>query len=269
MSDGVVPTKTDLKSVFSIKSIIQTSSIAQIYKGTLRSNENFEVIIKRSLRSRCLSKEIQYMERAHRICPEHCLPVIYKSSCKKYVNFAIPKFGVSLYDFMVNRRKVLNLEEAKIIFKQVFACLKKLVDHNLYHLDVKEENILVDPETLQVKIIDFGCSSETPIFNKQLVGSKEFCSPEVYTGESNFKNISKHDVWSLGVTIISSMTGNTPYESMDGLLHGDEEFRIRSGHNADVVFTRELKFLLSCMLEINYEERISFDSLGKTAFFRS
>lgn len=255
-----------LKQLFSIKKIIQSSSIAQIYAAIDRQTGQ-EVIVKRSLKSKCLTEEIQFMELAHKIAPEFCLPVIHKSYCKKYVNFAIPKFGMSLYDFMVQRNRVLGLEEARVIFRQVLTCLAALQQHNLYHLDIKEENILVDPASLKIKLIDFGCSSNLPIFSQNLVGSKEFCAPEIYIGESNFKSIKKHDVWSLGVTMISSMTGNTPYDQIENLISGEEDFEIQCG-NVDEIFTCELKFLLTCMLELNYERRISLDNLKKSKFFQ-
>ena len=272
--------RSTLKQIFSIKSIIQTSTIAQIYNAVERSTST-PCIIKRSLRSKVMSQEIDFIEQAYQACPEHCLPIIYKQSCKKYVNFAIPKFGMSLYDFMVERNEVLSQEECKVVFRQVVDCLEKLQKNGIFHLDIKEENILICPKTFQVKLIDFGCSVSSEGLhglncngrngqNKttSIVGSKEFCSPEIFLGCSSQKSLPKHDVWSLGVTIVSSMTGDTPYESMGALLKGEEEFRLKNGQEADFIFDQELQYLLSCMLEVNPHERISFGELRKTEFFR-
>ena len=258
----------ELKRKYSIKSIIQSSSIAQIYSAIDRETHQ-EVIIKRSLRSRCLAQEINFIERAHKICPETTLPIIYKQECSKYVVFVIPKFGKSLYDFMISRNRVLTLQEAQIVFQQILDCLTKLQVNSIYHLDIKEENILIDPNTYQVKLIDFGCSVAVPVSSRKIVGSREFCSPEIFLGQSNASSLKKHDVWSFAVAMISSMTGDTPYTDISKLVKGEENFEIKSSKNltVDEIFSCELRFLLSCMLDMDPNKRISFSDLGKSKFF--
>ena len=256
--------KSTVKKMYSIRSLIKQSSHAQIYNAVDRKT-NQKVILKRYLKSHFETKELYFTEMAYRICPEYCLPVSFKQDDKKYFTFVIPKYGMSLYDFMIYRGTVLNLEESKFVFQQVLKCLIKLQNVGLYHLDIKEENILIDPKTFNIKIIDFGCSSELPIFTKKIVGSKEFCSPEIISGESHYTNVKKHDVWSLGVTIISAMTGNTPYNKIEDIMTGEEDFEILA--DIDEIFDDELKGILGLMLDLDPERRVSFRKLAKTSFF--
>ena len=45
---------------------------------------------------------------------------------------------------------------ARIIFGQVVKTVKKCFNQGIVHGDIKDENILINPATLEIKIIDFG-----------------------------------------------------------------------------------------------------------------
>lgn len=257
-------TKHYIKLKYKIRSLVKQSNHAQIYKAIHRETGQ-KVIIKRYLTAHFDTKELYFTELAYKVCPEYCLPVMYKNIDSKYLTFIIPEYGMSLYDFMLFRSQVLSLKEARYVFKQVVKCLLKLQHFGLYHLDIKEENILIDPKTFKIKLIDFGCSSELPAFHKNIVGSKEFCAPEIYDGRSDFSNLRKHDVWSLAVTIISSMTGNTPYQNIEDIISGEEDFEIKA--DVDRTFSRDLKDLLCLMMDLDPERRLSFRRVLKHEFF--
>ena len=154
---------------------------------------------------------------------------------REYIILVIPKFGLSLFEYICGLKRCLSFKETRIIYRQVAEALKTLQDRNFYHLDVKEENILVDPVTLKIKLIDFGVSRRSPIPEFETnIGSKEFCSPEVYCNLSNDNSIAKHDVWSLGVTIYSSLSGRLAYHHVKELI-GERYVKNRSKSNAILV----------------------------------
>ena len=50
------------------------------------------------------------------------------------------------------------------------------------HRDVKDENILLNSKTMQVKLIDFGCGTRLRDANyTEFAGTPEFYPPEWYT----------------------------------------------------------------------------------------
>lgn len=255
--------KQILKTSYSLKKLTHSSAGTQIWEGISRHTLE-PVIIKRCLKSKTLPirrpltkiyktkdrvyfhyDEATILKKAHQACPEFTLPVLEKFECSKYLIFVQPKFGVSLYNFMIERKQSLNIEEATIIFTQVIQALSILQGNNnyyqsnseIYHLDVKEENILIDPETLQIKLIDFGCSSIGPLSPEMSrmigskIGSREFCAPELYLGKSQESTIAKHDVWSLAMTIVSAMTGKTLYSQIQR-DHPNFSFSSSSGKNS-------------------------------------
>ncbi|PWA22462.1 serine/threonine-protein kinase pim-2-like [Gambusia affinis] len=71
-----------------------------------------------------------------------------------------PMFAEDLLVFLKERGGCLNEKEAKIILKQLVEAALYLQNANIFHRDIKVENILIETTTegLQVYLIDFGLS---------------------------------------------------------------------------------------------------------------
>lgn len=95
------------------------------------------------------------------------------------------------------------------------------------HKDVNPDNILYDPATGAVRLIDFdiaiALSAEHADAGEvtQLRGSLAYMSPE-QTGRMNRPLDSRSDLYSLGATFYEVLTGRPPFESDHpmGILHG-------------------------------------------------
>ena len=98
--------------------------------------------------------------------------------------------------------------------KQLFSALNFLHQNNIFHRDVKLDNLLLDVfgpnEEPLVKLSDFGLSvelaeNETP---KDRVGTYYYMSPELI-----LKKVYdyKSDIWSAMVTIYALIYGNLPF----------------------------------------------------------
>ena len=103
--------------------------------------------------------------------------------------------------------------------------------HGLYlnrviHKDIKPANILIHPETQQVKLIDFSIASLLPKETQEiqnpnvLEGTLAYISPE-QTGRMNRGIDYRSDFYSLGVTFYEMLTGELPFSTEDPmeLLH--------------------------------------------------
>ena len=82
-----------------------------------------------------------------------------------------------------------TLEEKLRVAIEIASALAEIHHSNVVHKDIKPQNILVDPETLNIKIIDFGISTELTreiqeIINPKLIGTINYISPE-QTGRTN------------------------------------------------------------------------------------
>lgn len=93
---------------------------------------------------------------------------------------------------------------------------------NVIHKDINPANIVFNPETGIIKIIDFGISTqltrENPTLKNPnvLEGTLPYISPE-QTGRMNRSLDYRTDFYSLGVTFYELLTGQLPFESTDAL----------------------------------------------------
>lgn len=65
---------------------------------------------------------------------------------------------VDLFSF-VDHRGSLDEGMAQNIMRQVIDAAKTCCDRGVFHRDIKLENILVNQDTMEVKLIDFGCGA--------------------------------------------------------------------------------------------------------------
>ncbi len=133
--------------------------------------------------------------------------------------------GISLNEYFTN-----NIETRYIGFLQEFLqiaitlcdTLDILYRHRVIHKDIKPANILINPETKQVKLIDFSIASLLPRETQTLInpnvleGTLSYISPE-QTGRMNRGIDYRTDFYSLGVTFYELLTGELPFKSDDAM----------------------------------------------------
>lgn len=103
---------------------------------------------------------------------------------------------------------------------QIVQTLEGLYHNRIIHKDIKPQNILINPQTKQVKLIDFSISSLLPSefqgiqSPNVLEGTLPYMSPE-QTGRMNRGIDYRTDFYSLGVTFYELLTGQLPFPSND------------------------------------------------------
>ncbi|UNU22184.1 GAF domain-containing protein [Microcoleus vaginatus PCC 9802] len=134
--------------------------------------------------------------------------------------------GISLAEYITNDAWNLkdtittSLENFLQIAIKICFCLESIYNHQVIHKDIKPQNIIINPKTQEVKIIDFSISSLLPRENPQiknpniLEGTLAYMSPE-QTGRMNRGIDYRTDFYSLGVTFYELLTGQLPFQSND------------------------------------------------------
>lgn len=78
---------------------------------------------------------------------------------------------------------------------------------NVIHCDFSTWNMLLD-ENLELKIVDFGCSSMDGAASSGVGGVRSYPAP------IDHSTTAKHDIFALGSTIYEILTGNPPYHDL-------------------------------------------------------
>ncbi|WP_414517211.1 AAA family ATPase [Nostoc sp. PCC 9305] len=126
--------------------------------------------------------------------------------------------GISLRDYTQNYS--LSLQEILEIARQIADILHDICQHRVIHKDIKPANILIHPESQQVKLIDFSIASLLPRETQEiqnlnvLEGTLAYLSPE-QTGRMNRGIDYRSDFYAFGVTLYELLTGQLPFQSHD------------------------------------------------------
>ncbi|UNU19565.1 GAF domain-containing protein [Microcoleus vaginatus PCC 9802] len=114
----------------------------------------------------------------------------------------------------------LPINEFLPIAIQIAHALDGLYRHHVIHKDLKPANILINPTSKEVKLIDFSIASLLPRETQEiqnpnvLEGTLPYISPE-QTGRMNRGIDYRTDFYSLGVTFYELLTGKLPFQTDD------------------------------------------------------
>ena len=97
----------------------------------------------------------------------------------------------------------------KLIFAQLLDGLEEIHSKNIFHRDIKLENIMLGNDYI-FKYVDFGfCTNETGKLTEYL-GTPSYAAPELHLKRSYFAK--SEDIFSLGVTLFIIVTGSLPFK---------------------------------------------------------
>ncbi|MGB3298697.1 MAG: AAA family ATPase [Phormidesmis sp.] len=128
--------------------------------------------------------------------------------------------GVSLAQYV--QAHSLSLVQILAIAHQLAEILHSLHQSRIIHKDIKPANILIHPESQQIKLIDFSIASLLPreaqeIQNPNILeGTLAYLAPE-QTGRMNRGIDYRADFYAFGVTLYELLTGALPFAAIEPL----------------------------------------------------
>ncbi|TRY66737.1 hypothetical protein DNTS_033078, partial [Danionella cerebrum] len=121
----------------------------------------------------------------------------------------LPSLCEDLDFFLAHRGGSVNEAVARILMWQITYASQVCCSRRVFHRDIKLGNILINPRSLRIKLIDFGCGDilkDSPYFTYS--GTRMYCPPEFWINGSY--NAKPATVWSLGVLLFVILCGHFP-----------------------------------------------------------
>jgi predicted ATPase len=171
-------------------------------------------------------------------------------------DFAGESLGQLLEKEILSPRAILN------IAIQITKALEYLYQNQIIHKDIKPSNIIINSQTKQVKLTDFGITTklnkENPQFNNpnSVEGTLAYMSPE-QTGRMNRTLDYRTDFYSLGITLYEMLTGKLPFTSSDPLeiVYSHIALQAISPHQINSEIPLEVSEIVMKLMSKNAEHR--------------
>ncbi|XP_068758262.1 serine/threonine-protein kinase pim-1-like [Montipora capricornis] len=149
-----------------------------------------------------------------------------------------PMYHKDLFDYISEKRR-LEESEARSIFRQVVEAVMHCESKGIFHRDIKDENILLDTMTGQVKLLDFGSGTglENTLYT-DYEGTRAYCPPEWFRFHRYYARPAT--VWSLGILLHNMVMGDVPFRNEVEIVRAELNF-------PDDV-SKDLQDILRCLL---------------------
>ena len=245
-------------SDYKVKKIIGRGSQGNIFSSE-RKRDGREVVIKEVFKNtsstNMIPNEVKLLQKVQNIEGViKMLDFINEKDCYYIVMEKINECE-DLFQFL-NNSGPLTEKFIRKMFHNIVKTVMKCRERGVFHRDLKDENILVDLNTFEIKLIDFGVGCEYDYKEpekmiKEYRATPEICPPE-WILEKEYK-LEKLTVWNLGTLLFTMLCGDIPFTTEDEICSGK------------LIYTKtlsnELQDLIEQCLKIKQEDRISLDNI--------
>jgi serine/threonine protein kinase len=212
---------------YQIKEKLNEGTHSIVYRAC-RRDDNQGVILKVMKQEYPTSEEITYFKREYEVIRalSGTPGVVQAYGLEKVENrfmLILEDFGGESLTRLIQQKHVNpELSELMHLAIQIAKILGEIHSQNVIHKNINPSNIVWNPKTGQVKIIDFGFSARLPGEKEimrnlnMLEGTLPYMAPE-QTGRMNRAIDYRTDFYSFGVSFYEILTGRLPFETTDVL----------------------------------------------------
>ena len=151
----------------------------------------------------------------------------------------------------------LSEEDSVGIIRQLLNVVQYLTLHDVDHRDLKDENILYNPTTKHIKLIDFGSSSPlSPAPYTFFRGTDVYIPPEYFNTR---KYLPLHaSTWAIGCIAFILLDGDSPFQNRDEI----KEFKAIEDLNPKYSEHSSRLDFIRCCMDPNPDTRILLSEIA-------
>jgi PAS domain S-box-containing protein len=204
---------------------IYASNSSVIWKGENPHLQPVKVILKLLKTEYPTPEQLSRFQREYQITRKfNDQGIIQVYHLEKYQNrlvMILEDFGGIALNYIIKQR-LLTIREFLTIAIKITKALAVVHHYQIIHKDLNPSNIVINEQTGDVKLIDFGISTELnqekqAIKNPRILeGTLPYMSPE-QTGRMNRYLDYRSDFYSLGITFYQLLTNRLPFQAKDTL----------------------------------------------------
>jgi len=264
--------KRDLQSEYVLKKMLGKGGFGRVFSA-VRISDGLEVAVKevpKDIRYQndnksktdiptevLLMQQVEHVEGVIKI-----LDYIDDTECYYIVMEKIN--SKDLFDFITDQGP-LPENFARGMFSDIVETVIHCRNSGVLHRDIKDENILVDMKTYDIKLIDFGSGCEHNYHEEPEKVFKEFRGTRVYSppewildGEYQADKLT---VWSLGILLYDMLCGDIPYTTDQEICSG------KLFWPAQLSLSSSARDLIARCLTVDHRKRISLEEISSHPFF--
>jgi len=265
--------RRDLQSEYRLKEVLGKGGFGRVLSA-VRISDGLEVAIKEVIKDdryqndnkneTDIPTEVALMQQVQNI--EGVIKILDYIDDTDYYYIVMERIhSKDLFDF-ITEHGPLPEQFARNMFSDIVKTVINCRDCGVLHRDIKDENILVDLNTFNTKLIDFGSGCEhdyqeepDKVF-KEFRGTRVYSPPEwILEGEYQASSLT---VWSLGILLYDMLCGDIPYTTDREICSGQLVWHTKLGLSA------EARDLIKQCLNIRQQSRISLDSILSHSWFQ-
>src|SRR6056297_672838 len=189
------------------------------------NNENSSVVLKIVDNADQNRKTVQQLKKEFKllksIASAHVIKALdFLEADNKGILVLEDIFGTTLKNYLQAHTPITNkkqLQDALKIVRDIALGLSDIHRQQITHYDINAKNIIYNPSTGTLKLIDFSLAENNTLENESgekdfVSGTFAYISPE-QTGRLEIKPDYRSDFYSFGVTIYELLTGKLPFKA--------------------------------------------------------
>mmetsp|Transcript_27061 Transcript_27061/g.72930 ORF Transcript_27061/g.72930 Transcript_27061/m.72930 type:complete len:654 (+) Transcript_27061:87-2048(+) len=208
-------------TAYKIEKVVGNGAFGIVWKARAIDSGEVVAIKKVLLDRRYQNRELQMMKVMDHDCVVRLKHYYEKPGRKKDETFLqlvmefLPDTLRSVTLRYQKKRRRFPVEEVQAYLYHMLKAMEYIHSRRICHRDIKPDNLLVDSNTLQLKLCDFGCSKVLvkgqP--NISYICSRYYRAPELLFGATEYS--CALDMWSIGTILAELLLGHLPFQGQD------------------------------------------------------